>query len=68
MAILTTDKLINSVKRRAMLPENKNTFSEDDYIDMLNEEMEYNLVPMLLDVQEEHLVTFQDLVYLNGCT
>lgn len=60
MAVLTTDDLIRSIKRKAMLPENDNTFSEPDYIEMLNEEIANNLLQMLLDVQEEHLVVSQD--------
>ena len=36
---LNTTSLLKSIKRRAMVPDNQNTFSDQDLIDFINEEM-----------------------------
>lgn len=54
--VLTTDKLVNSVKRRMMLPLDQQTFTKQDIIDVLNEEMDVSLVSFLLSNHEEYLV------------
>lgn len=58
--ILTTDQLVKSLQRRAMLPKAQDTFSKDDFIDILNEEMEHGLVPHVMAVHEEFLVYYED--------
>lgn len=54
--VLTTDKLVNSVKRRMMIPIDQNTFTKQDIIDVLNEEMDVSMVSFLLSNHEEYLV------------
>ena len=34
---LKTDKLIRSIKRRAMIPEDQVTFDTEDFLEMINE-------------------------------
>lgn len=58
--ILTSSRLINSIKRRAMTPNDQNTFSDEDFLDMLNEEMQYFGVQHLLSTYEEYLVEYID--------
>lgn len=58
--ILTTDKLVTSTKRRAMLPSDQVTFTKQDLIDILNEEMDVGLLPELLSTHEEYLVAYED--------
>ena len=58
--ILTTDKLINSITRRALIPTDQNTFTNQDFIDMVNEEIDMFAVPHLLSTYEEYLVNYID--------
>lgn len=56
---LTTNKLIQSVKRRASIPENQQTFLEDDFLAFANEEMDIGLVPHVLSYHQEYFVYTQ---------
>lgn len=60
---LTTSALLKSIKRRTMAPDNQNTFTDQDYIDLLNEEMMIGLIPSILQAKEEYLI-FKQLVPL----
>lgn len=53
---LSTDNLIASVKRRAMLPSTQVTFKEDDFLAFANEEMDMGLVPHVLSFHEDYLL------------
>jgi hypothetical protein len=53
---LTTSGLLKSVKRRAMVPDNQNTFTDQDFIDLMNEEMMIGLVPSILQMKEEYFI------------
>lgn len=59
--VLTSSLLINSIKRRAMIPSDQSTFTDADFLDMLNEEIQYFGVPHLLRTHEEYLLTFVDI-------
>lgn len=59
--VLTSSALINSIKRRSMIPSDQNTFTDQDFLDMLNEEVQYFAVPRLLRTHEEYLVDFEDV-------
>lgn len=54
--VLTTDELLKSVKRRAMLPQTQNTFLEEDFLAFANEEMDLGIVPHVLSYHEEFFV------------
>lgn len=60
---LNTTALLKSIKRRAMVPDNQNTFSDQDFIDLLNEEMMIGLVPSILETKEEYFI-FRQVVPL----
>jgi hypothetical protein len=60
---LTTTGLLKSIKRRAMVPDNQNTFSDQDFIDFLNEEMMIGMVPSILQMKEEYFI-FRQIVPL----
>jgi hypothetical protein len=62
---LTTNALLKSIKRRAMVPDNQNTFSDQDFIDLMNEEMMIGLVPSILQMKEEYFL-FRQLVPLQS--
>lgn len=51
---LTTDTLIDSVKRRAMIPETQQTFQESDFLAFANEEMDLGCIPHVLSFHEEY--------------
>lgn len=53
---LTTNSLIASIKNRAMIPENQSTFTTDDFIRFLNEELDNALVPKILQVHEDYFL------------
>jgi hypothetical protein len=56
---LTSDTLIESVKRRHSIPESQNTFEEDDFLAFANEEIALGILPTLLQYHEEYLVYTQ---------
>jgi len=61
---LTTNKLIDSIKRRAMIPSSNITFSDNDLIEFLNEEMNIGLIPSILQMKDEYLV-FKEVVAIQ---
>ena len=63
--VLTTNELIETVLRRAMIPSNQVTFSNADIIDMLNEEMNIHILPVVLKTHEEYY-TYSDTVTLEN--
>lgn len=62
---LTTSSLLKSIKRRAMVPDNQNTFTDQDFIDLMNEEMMIGLVPSVLLTKEEYFI-FKQIVPLSS--
>lgn len=58
---MTSDDLIRSLKRRALIPTDQSTFSVEDFLEILNEEMDTGILPYLLEQHEEHLVNFIEL-------
>lgn len=58
--VLTSEKLISSIIRRAMIPSDQNTFTDNDFLEMLNEEIQYFGVPHLLRTHEEYLLVSED--------
>ena len=60
---LTTSEMLKSIKRRALVPDNQNTFSGQDFIDLMNEEMMISLVPSVLQTKEEYFI-YKEIVPL----
>lgn len=58
-SFLTTSQLIDSIKRRAMIPANQSTFKTADFLAFLNEELLLGVVPSILSVHEEFFVAKQ---------
>lgn len=58
---MTSDDLIRSLKRRAMIPTDQSTFSPDDFLEILNEEISTGILPYLIEQHEEHLVNYVEL-------
>lgn len=57
----TTDTLIESIKRRAAIPVHQRTFTNDDFIAFLNEEMSLGLVPSVLRMKEDYFLITIDI-------
>ena len=59
--ILTGDKLVASVRNRAMIPNDTSVYTDQDILDIANEEMDVQLLDKLLSLHEEHLTTHIDI-------
>lgn len=59
--ILTGDKLIESVRNRAMVPSDNRTFDDNNILAIANEEMDVQLLDKLLSIKEGHLATHIDI-------
>lgn len=58
----TVDSLLSIIKKRAFIPVNQETFTDQDLIDMMTDEMLDEIVPEMLATREEWYVTSQDIV------
>ena len=56
---MTSDDLISAIKRKIALPISQNTFSEQDVLNFLNEEMLISQIPSVLQYHEEYYVTYE---------
>lgn len=57
----TTDELIKSIKRNNMIPQSQSTFTEEDFIAFLNEEMSLGLVPSVIRMKENYFLTTENI-------
>lgn len=57
MRIYKSSDLINSIKRKGMLPETQNTFTEQDFLDLATEELDLAIVPLILLHKEDYYLT-----------
>lgn len=64
--ILTTDALVKTALRRAMIPKDQATFTSDDIQDILNEELGIHVIPMVLRAHEEYFVVDEDSPLVDG--
>lgn len=60
---LNAESLIDSIKRRASVPENQVTFTKEDFLELANEEMLIGLVPSILQFHEDYFV-FEEAIPL----
>jgi len=58
--VLKSSELLKSIKRRAMLPKDQDTFTDEEFLDMANEEIGYFGVQHVMSVHEEYFVTFEE--------
>ncbi len=64
--VYKSSDLIRSIKRRAMIPSDQSTFTDEDFLEMLNEEIQYFGIPHLLRTHEEYLLTYSDVAVSSG--
>lgn len=62
----TTADLISSVKTKALVPSNQNTFTDAQILTVADEEFRTGLIPMIMDVREEFFVTFNEITLVSG--
>jgi len=55
--VLTGDKLLESIRNRAMIPDDTSVYTDDNLLSIANEEMDVQLLDKLLSLHEEHLTT-----------
>ena len=58
--VLTSSKLVKSIRRRAAIPNDQVTFTDEDLLEMATEEMNLFLIPYLNQGQEEYLIYIED--------
>lgn len=58
--VLTSSKLVKSIRRRAFIPADQSTFTDQDLLEMATEEMSLFLIPYLNQGQEEYLIYHED--------
>lgn len=56
---LSTNSLIKSIRRRAMLPSTQSTFKEEDFLAFANEEMDNAVVPYVQSFREDYFIASQ---------
>ena len=53
---LTSELLVESIKRRASMPESQSTFTKEDFLAFANEEIRLGIVPSILSLHEDYLL------------
>jgi len=59
--VLTGDKLVESIRLRAFIPNDTATYTDQDILNVANEEMDVQLLDKLLSLHEEHLTVHVDV-------
>ena len=59
--ILTGDKLVESIRNRAMIPDDTSVYTDDNILDIANEEIDVQLLDKLMSLHEEHLTVHVDV-------
>lgn len=58
---MDTTELLASIKRRANIPDNQNTYTNADLLAMANEELISHVVPFFMRLHEDHLLFEEDV-------
>ena len=66
--VLTATKLVESVRKRAMIPTDTNVYTDESILEIINEEIDAGLLSTLLTLHEEYLVHYEDFQTVNGQT
>lgn len=56
----TTTDIINSIKRRGSFPTSDTTFSNTDFLTILDEEMQNTILPLFTMINEDYFIEYQD--------
>jgi hypothetical protein len=63
---LTSSKLITSVKRRALIPQNQSTFTDEDFLELANEEVSLGILPSMLRLHEDYLLYTEEIPLVSS--
>ena len=55
------ESLINNIKRRCSVPTSQLTFTNTDFADLANDEMQTEIIPLVMSTREEYFVTHVDV-------
>ncbi len=59
--VLTGDKMVESVRKRTMVPNDTASFTDDDILDIIDEEMNVQVIDKLLELHGENLTISVDV-------
>lgn len=62
----TATQLLTSLKSRGLIPSTDETLAASDFLRFVNEEVQTYIVPLLLSVREDYLVTYADVSIVSG--
>lgn len=62
----SSERLIDSVKRRINIPTNQNTFTNEDILAFADEELGLGLVPAIMSLHEDYLLFSEDQPLVDG--
>ena len=62
----TTKEILESVKRRIMMPTSQNSLSDQDLLDFGTEEVNLAIVPMINSNQEDYFLVYEDIPLQPG--
>lgn len=65
---LTANKLIETIKRKSFVPTDDVVYTEEDYLEMMNHEMDVRVIPHLLSRYEEYMVETEMVTLESGVT
>lgn len=60
-SILKTTKLISTIRRRAFIPRDQSTFTDDDFLEMATEEVNLGLMEQIITARGDFLVVYTDV-------
>ena len=63
-----SDEILRSVKRRVVVPESQNLFTDQDLLDFATEEIDSHIVPLINIQQENYFLTFETVEIVPGQT
>lgn len=62
----SSDALIQDIKRRTFMPISQITYNDEDILDFADEEIQIGIVPLLMSVREDYLVTYKEDTINSG--
>lgn len=65
-AYLTSSTLIEAIKREGMIPSTQNTFADEDFLALANQEMRISLIPSVMMYHEEYFVIDSDPIEIEA--
>lgn len=65
-SVLDSAKLIRSIKRRAWLPNDQKSFTDEDFLEIATEEINIGLMEQIMEARGDYLVYFIDVPLVSG--